>query len=121
MMNYSAMPISPSVQVEITGLTDSPVAGEMYSLTCTVTLSSGLIGLIPTIEWRDPRGVMVIGDGRITVGGVTGSGTSFTSILSFVPLQSSDGGVYICEATSGSVMETGSFVQCNTSSMLPKR
>ena len=105
----------PSVQVEIAGSTDPPVAETSYTLTCTVTLGDDLSGLTPTVVWRDPSDVMITGD---TVGGVTGSGTSFTSTLSFTLLQSSDGGVYTCEATSGSVTGTSTIdviVQCKYS------
>ena len=101
--------------MEITGSADPPVAGTSYTLTCTVTLGDGLSGMTPTVEWRDPSDMTITGDSRITVGGVTGSGTIFTSTLSFTPLQSSDGGVYTCEATSGSVTGTGTMnviVQC---------
>ena len=71
--------------------------------------------MTPTVVWRDPSDSVITGGGRITVGGVTGSGTSFTSTLGFTLLQSSDGGVYTCEATSGSVTGTGTMdviVQC---------
>ena len=101
--------------MEITGSADPPVGGTSYTLTCTVTLGDGLSGLTPAVVWRDSSDVMISGDSRITVGGVTGGGTSFTSTLSFTPLQSSDGGVYTCEATSGSVTGTGTMdviVQC---------
>ena len=101
--------------MEVTGSADPPVGGTPYTLTCTVTLGDGLSGVTPTVEWRDPSDMMISGDSRITVGGVTGGGTSFTSTLGFTPLQSSDGGVYTCEATSRSVTGTrtmGVIVQC---------
>ena len=107
-MNYSAMPVSPSVQVEITGLTDSPVAGEMYSLTCTVTISPDLTGT-PTVGWTGDEGVM-----SVTEGTPETSGRVTTLTLTFNPLQDSQDGEYTCITTLVSGIYTLTVMKTST-------
>ena len=68
----------------------SPIAGESYSLECSVG------GLMATFEW------MGLPDGRTPIlnsSSVTVSSDSFTSRLQFNPLQQSHSGSHTCRTT----------------------
>ena len=71
------------------------VAGEQYTLTCTVTVpeSSGLSGT-PTVLWTGEEGMT-----GVTEGTAETSGRVTTLTLTFDPLQYSQDGVYTCIAT----------------------
>ena len=81
--------------VEITTSGGDTVAGEQYTLTCTVTVpeSSGLSGT-PTVGWTG-------GEGKtgVTEGTAETSGRVTTVTLTFDPLQDSQDGVYTCSTT----------------------
>ena len=76
-----------------------PVAGEFFSLACTVTLAVGdsLIG-DPVVQWIGPDGVSINSD---TLQVVTNDSTvTYVSTLEFTSVQTSHGGQYTCQATS---------------------
>ena len=70
----------------------SATVGSSYTLTCTVTLPTG-VAVTPDVQWEGPG---LSGD---TTGTVTGSGGTYTSELSLNPLSPSHGGNYTCTAT----------------------
>ena len=73
-------------------------AGEVYSLTCDVSLGQNL-RQSPVIEWVGPDGNVI--DNTTTLGDVsyTSSSPSTTMTLSFNPLRTSHRGMYWCRAT----------------------
>ena len=81
--------------MKITTSGGDTVAGEQYTLTCTVTVpeSSGLSGT-PTVEWTGDDGQT-----GVTEGTPETSGRVTTLTLTFNPLQDSQDGVYTCRAT----------------------
>ncbi len=92
--------------VDLTPGPGSSTAGSTdYFIICTVTE----IGLItPSITWRSP-GDMVISTGAdFTVGAVTGSGPTYSSVLMFNSLKISQAGEYTCTAEVNSVTEMSS-------------
>ena len=68
----------------------SAIAGSSFTLTCTVTLPTG-VSETPIVQWEGP--------GLSTTGSVVGSGSTYTSQLVFDPLMVSHGGFYTCSAT----------------------
>ena len=87
----------------------SSVAGDEYTLTCTVTeLIDGLTNM-PTLEWLDSVNNPVSGGG-ITVGDMNSNDTSATLTLTFNPLRTSHGGEYTCRATLVSPPVVGGIV-----------
>ena len=65
--------------------TGNAAIGQVYSLKCTVTLTSG--EEIATLKWKN------------STGNVLNMSTSTSLWLSFSPVSVSDGGTYTCEAT----------------------
>ena len=80
---------APTVDVEGSG---SATVGSSYTLTCTVTLPTG-VAVTPDVQWAGPG---LSGD---TTGTVTESGGTYTSELPLNPLSPSHGGDYTCTAT----------------------
>jgi len=83
-----------------------PVAGESFSLTCTVTLAVGdsRIG-DPVVQWIGPDGGSINSDIQQVI--TSDSTVTYVSTLEFTPVQTSHGGQYTCQATSstGTVMD----------------
>ena len=71
------------------------MAGDEYSITCTVMEDIEGLTNSPTLQWVDPEGNIVSGE-LITVDETTD--TSATQTLTFDPLRTSDGGNYTCRA-----------------------
>ncbi len=84
------------LSVDLTPGPGSTTAGSTdYSITCTVTE----IGFItPSITWRSPGDVVISTDTDFTVGAVTGSGPTYSSVLMFKSLKTSQAGEYTCTA-----------------------
>ncbi len=84
---FTVHPLVPTLMATLT-LAPSPMAGQSYSLTCTLT---GGDSLSPTISYQftqdNPGHTGVVG------------GVSTTPTLTFSPLMLSNGGQYSCQAT----------------------
>ena len=80
-----------TVSIEVQG---SSVAGDEYSITCTVMEDIEGLTNSPTLRWVDPDGNTVSGE-LITVNETTDM--SATQTLTFDPLRTSDGGNYTCQ------------------------
>ena len=74
----------------------TPLAGDSYTLTCTVEVVEGLV---PVVQWLDPFSNTIVSGGDFTVGDPTIDGTTTTLTLTFNPLRTSHGGEYTCRAT----------------------
>ena len=86
----------PVVAIGMVGLT---VAGDMFTLSCRVTVVEGLVAQ-PDVIWVDSGGNAVMsGVNDVNVGNVMRSGRESTLGLEFNPLHTSHGGQYICRAT----------------------
>ncbi len=82
---------------------DSPTAGSTdYQLNCVVT-GIGLIIHVPSVTWSTPSGTVISTDTYFTVGAVTGSGSTYSSVLTFNSLKTSQAGEYTCTAEVDSV------------------
>ena len=87
-------PLAPGpLQVEITPNGGDTVAGEQYTLTCTVTVPDGLTGTL-TVVWTGDDGMT-----GVTEGTAETSGRVTTLTLTFNPLRDSQDGGYTCMAT----------------------
>ena len=74
----------------------TPIAGEMYSLVCTVEVSPGS----PNVTWMfDGKVVSTVG--TVTVGSPETSGTTTVLTVTFDPLYTSHGGEYTCQSVVG--------------------
>ena len=85
---------TPALSAPIVAVVGSGFAtvGSSYTLTCTVTLPTG-VAVTPDVQWEGPG---LSGD---TTGTVAGSGGTYTSELPLNPLSPSHGGDYTCTAT----------------------
>ncbi len=99
------MDLTPGPGSSTAGSTD-------YSITSTVTE----IGLItPSITWRAPGDMVISTDTDFTVGAVTGYGPTYSSVLLFHSLKTSQAGEYTCTAEVNSVTVMSSTVISVTS------
>lgn len=73
----------------------SPIVGDPYSLTVTVSMEGA------TINWLGPNGTTLTSGSGITVGGTISGGGVTERALSFTNLRSSDTGIYSASTTSG--------------------
>ena len=88
-------PVPPnSISVVILPTPGSTIAGETYSLVCSVTEDvDGLTGS-PSVHWIGPDGSTVVPTIEST-----SNQTSSSLTLNFRPLMTSSGGLYTCLAT----------------------
>ncbi len=99
------MDLTPGPGSSTAGSTD-------YCIICTVTE----IGLItPSMSWMAPGDMVISTDTDFTVGAVTGSGPTYSSVLMFNSLKTSQAGVYTCTAEVNSVTVMSSTVVSVTS------
>ena len=75
-ITYSLTP-APSISVQITGSVATPTAGQIYTLTCSISGAS-----VTTYQWRK--------DGSVIQG-------ETTEVISFSTLRLSHAGRYTCE------------------------
>ena len=75
--------------------TASPVAGNNYTITCSVTLADGLSGF-PEVTWINSDGQEIVSEGDTTVYGPLTSGLVTNLILQFDPLRIINEGLYTC-------------------------
>ena len=107
-MFHSPVPSSP-ISVMIAPVSGSAIADEAYSLICSVTEEiTGLTGT-PSAQWIGPDDNTVVP----TTGSMSNQ-TSSSATLTFQPLTTSSGGLYICLATLPSPAVTGD-ITANTS------
>ena len=83
--------ISPS-EPAIISLTSSPSSGDIVTLTCTVTLPSGVTDT-PVFQWEGPGGVIPTPEDSMT------NGQTVSSDLILTAITTSQAGQYICTAT----------------------
>ena len=93
----------------------SSVAGERYSLECSVETVDGVRSEDISITWTTPQGDSVVTESLTTTGRVT------RSSLNFSPLTTSDGGQYTCTgrisaATVSVDVHSNSVIQVNVES-----
>ena len=77
--------------------TRPPVAGYNFTLTCTVVLADGLLG-VPQILWLDPNGQPVSSAQDVTLAPPVTSAQTTNQSIYFDPIRTSDGGAYMCMA-----------------------
>ena len=82
----------------------NPTLGQQYTLTCNVSVASGVTGT-PTVQWMRPGNSTPI----VTGGDFTVSSTS-PYTLTINPLRQSHAGQYTCQATVGGDTGTGSTI-----------
>lgn len=84
----------PGITIRTEG---NPIAGQQYSLICTVTVVEDLV-VEPSVAWLNSNDDPVSGE-DITVGNTERMGTTTTLTLVFQPLHTSHGGAYTCRAS----------------------
>ncbi len=94
----------------------SAVAGEMYAVTCQVSLNKKL-GQTPVIEWVWPS-ELVLNDNSLENVSLSTSSPSTTLTLSFTPLHTSHAGCYVCRAVTIDTDAAISITNNNTSIIL---
>ncbi len=103
---FILVPDPPQVRISSSG---STTAGEMYAVTCDVSLNQNL-RQAPVIEWVGPSG-LVLNDNSLDDMLLSSSSLSTTLTLSFTPLHTSHGGSYICRAI---VIDTDANLQISS-------
>ena len=75
---------------------DSSIAGEMFSMICTVETVEGVRSNDISIMWTGPDGTILNGDDHIMIMEPNTEGNVTTGRLMFSPLHTSDRGQYTC-------------------------
>ena len=86
-----------SISVDPITTSGTSIAGEIYSLVCSVSVTGSTEQ--PTITWLNPMNRQITSEVE-----TTGS----MNTLTFNPLATSDAGTYTCRATLGSAMDSAS-------------
>ena len=73
-------------------------AGDQLILTCSVELVEGYTGTLDVV-WTTTDGNVLVTDGSVFVEAPSTLGSVTTLIATFSPLNTSDGGQYMCQAT----------------------
>jgi len=89
--------VSPDEVMVSTTVEGAPIAGQNYSLTCTLQLPEG-ISTPALLQWLDSNGPITNGSGT-TVGEPRLAGTTTDITLEFSPLRVSHNGHFTCKAT----------------------
>ena len=110
-INFS-VPYPPGIKIWSSG---NSTAGEVYSLTCDVSLSQNL-RQSPVIEWVGPDG-NVIDNTTLRDVSLTSSSPFTTMTLLFNPLRTSHRGMYWCKATL-SDMDASIMIMNNSSATI---
>ena len=87
--------VPPSAVRLSTSAEGNSVAGESYRIFCIVKAPTGL-STLPEITWTNPNGTETHGQVNNTV---VGSSIVVTSTVTFIPLLTSQSGVYMCQAS----------------------
>ena len=74
----------------------TPLAGESYTLTCTVEVVEGLV-VDPVVRWLGLSNNTIVSGSNFTVGNPVMDGTITTLTLIFNSLHTSHGGEYTCQ------------------------
>ena len=74
----------------------SSIAGEIFSMICTVETVEGVRSDDISIIWTGPDETIISGDDRTMIMNSITEGNVTTGILMFSPLYTSDGGQYTC-------------------------
>ena len=83
----------PQPSVNISQSMDSPNVGQSHILTCTVTVASGVSLSLVEVSWSG--GASLSDSPRVIISNVI-DGLQYTTIITFSPLLSRDGGQYTC-------------------------
>ena len=89
--------VVPKSSVSISQSVDSPNVGQNHSLTCTVTVASGVSSSLVEINWSGGSSLSDLP--RVTMSNVTNNGLQYTRMITFSPLLSRDGGQYTCSVS----------------------
>ncbi len=80
-------------------ISSQPTEGYEYTYLCSIVLRDGLVGT-PNLVWvGQPEGDPVVTGSNMTVGRAETVGRKTSLLLSFLPLSSTHGGNYSCEAS----------------------
>ena len=104
---YVCLVVGAPTSVMVAPPSSSLSTGDPLSMTCSIMLASEVIsGASLEVVWTLPDGSTVMGDSSGTGSGATlsGTGTSYTSILSLTSLTASNGGTYNCSAAFSSTI-----------------
>ena len=73
---------------------DSPTNETNHTLTCTVTVASGVSSLLVMVNWSGEDSLSE--SPRVTMSDQTNNGLQYTKMITFSPILIIDGGQYIC-------------------------
>ena len=76
---------------------DSLNVGQNHIVTCTVTVASGVLSSLVEVNWSG--GASLSDSPRVTISNVTNNGLQYTTMITFSPLLSRDGGQYNCSVS----------------------
>ncbi len=107
---FILVPDPPQVRISSSG---STTAGELYAVTCNVSLNQ-ILRQAPVIEWVGPSGLVL--DHNSLEDLLLSTASPSTSLtLSFTPLHTNHGGSYVCRAI---VMNTYANIQISSNNSL---
>ena len=89
-----------SVPQSLISTTQSPerfVSGLDTVLTCTATVANGVPSSLVNVNWSG--GASLLDSPRVTISDVTNNGLQYTTMITFSPLLSRDGGQYNCSVS----------------------
>ena len=89
-MNISV--VAAPAMVRVSG-EESGMVGTLYSLTCRVRLPPGVFNVSAKVQWKRPNMPLV------RASSISLTKTGFVASLQLLPLQSSDAGEYLCQAS----------------------
>ena len=104
---YVCLVVGAPTSVMVAPPSSSLSTGDPLSMTCSIMLASEVIsGASLEVVWTLPDGSTVMGDssGTGSVATLSGTGTSYTSILSLTSLTASNAGTYNCSAALSSTI-----------------
>ena len=73
------------------------VSGLDTVLTCTATVANGVPSSLVNVNWSG--GASLSDSSRVTISDVTNNGLQYTTMITFSPLLSRDGGQYTCSVS----------------------
>ena len=98
----------------------SMVAGDEYSLTCTVTKSNAGLTGSPSAEWIGPNGGSVLSASDITVESLLSDSMASSVRLTFARLHTSFSGLYTCQGVVPSPAVEGGVTASDNSTVTVK-